>query len=99
MNGSTWIRQFHRWLSITFTLRDKVAFHRTAWFNPTRALDADDAHLHAWRRHTHRPEHIAARLGRAGMPVKKAVRYIQLEKDLRALRHFERGDDADYRFN
>ncbi|MDC7700055.1 ABC transporter substrate-binding protein [Vogesella indigofera] len=29
-------------LSITFTLRDKVAFHRTAWFNPTRALDADD---------------------------------------------------------
>ena len=54
------------------------------------ALEADEAEL---------IESTFARLGRAGMPVAKAVRYIQLEKDLRALRHFERGDDADYRFN
>ena len=50
------------------------------------ALEADEADL---------LESTFARLGRAGMPVEKAVRYIQLEKDLRALRHFERGDDAD----
>tara|TARA_R110002020_G_scaffold37399_17_gene112949 strand:+ start:5245 stop:5727 length:483 start_codon:yes stop_codon:yes gene_type:complete len=54
------------------------------------ALEADEADL---------LESAFARLGRAGLPVEKAVRYIQLEKDLRALRHFERGDDADYRFN
>ena len=54
------------------------------------ALEADEADL---------LESTFARLGRAGMPVEKAVRYIQLEKDLRALRHFERGNDADYRFN
>ncbi|GAB2671412.1 hypothetical protein [Arenimonas aestuarii] len=53
------------------------------------ALEADEADL---------IESTFTRLGRAGMPVEKAVRYIQLEKDLRALRHFERGDDADYRF-
>ncbi len=53
------------------------------------ALEADEADL---------LESSFARLGRAGLPVEKAVRYVQLEKDLRALRHFERGDDADYRF-
>ncbi|WP_374605145.1 hypothetical protein [Arenimonas sp.] len=54
------------------------------------ALEADEADL---------LESSFARLGRAGLPVQKAVRYIQLEKDLRALRHLERGEDADYRFN
>ncbi|MBP7580184.1 MAG: ABC transporter substrate-binding protein, partial [Vogesella sp.] len=29
-------------LSVTFTLRDKVAFHKTAWFTPSRPLNADD---------------------------------------------------------
>ena len=29
-------------LSVTFTLRDKVAFHSTPWFKPTRTLNADD---------------------------------------------------------
>lgn len=54
------------------------------------ALEADEADL---------LESTFARLSRAGLPVEKAVRYIALEKDLRALRHFERGEDADYSFN
>lgn len=54
------------------------------------ALEADEAD---------QLESSFARLVRAGLPMDKAVRYIELEKDLRALRHFERGDDADYAFN
>lgn len=53
------------------------------------ALEADEADL---------LETSFARLARAGLPVEKAVRYIALEKDLRALRHFQAGDDADYQF-
>jgi len=54
------------------------------------ALEADEAD---------QLESTFARLVRAGLAMDKAVRYIELEKDLRALRHFERGDDADYVFN
>lgn len=54
------------------------------------ALEADEAD---------QLETTFARLVRAGLTMEKAVRYIALEKDLRALRHFERGDDADYAFN
>lgn len=54
------------------------------------ALEADEAD---------QLESTFARLVRAGLAMEKAVRYIELEKDLRALRHFERGDDADYVFN
>ena len=42
------------------------------------ALEADEAEL---------IESTFARLGRAGMPVAKAARYVELENDLRALRH------------
>ena len=45
------------------------------------ALEADEADL---------LEGTFARLTRAGLTMEKAVRYIELEKDLRALRHFQR---------
>ena len=54
------------------------------------ALEADEADL---------LESTLARLGRARLTMEKAVRYIELEKDLRALRHFERGENANYVLN
>ena len=45
------------------------------------ALEADEADL---------LESTFARLVRARLTMEKAVRYIELEKDLRALRHFQR---------
>ncbi|MDY0021221.1 hypothetical protein [Arenimonas caeni] len=54
------------------------------------ALEADEADL---------LESTLARLVRARLTMDKAVRYIELEKDLRALRHFERGENADYALN
>lgn len=54
------------------------------------ALEADEADL---------LESTLARLARARLTMEKAVRYIDLEKDLRALRHFERDEGPAYLLN
>lgn len=54
------------------------------------ALEASEADLF---------ESTLARLARARLTMEKAVRYIDLEKDLRALRHFERDEGAPYALN
>lgn len=51
------------------------------------ALDTDEAEL---------LEATFGRLNRAGMPVAKAARYVELENDLRALRHFGLEGAPDY---
>ena len=51
------------------------------------ALESDEADL---------LETALARLARSSLPMEKVVRYIDLEKDLRALRHFRRDEGAPY---
>ena len=54
------------------------------------ALENDEADL---------LESTLARLARSGLTMEKAVRYIDLEKDLRALRHFGRDEGEPYALN
>ena len=67
-------------LSITFTLRDKVAFHSTPWFKPTRPLNADDV-LFSFQRMID-PNHPWFKTAPTGYPHAKS---FQLDKLIKAV--------------
>ena len=67
-------------LSVTFTLRDKVAFHKTAWFTPSRALNADDV-VFSFQRMTD-PAHPWHKSAPNGYPHAKS---FQLDKLIKAV--------------
>ncbi|MFC3625881.1 ABC transporter substrate-binding protein [Vogesella amnigena] len=67
-------------LSVTFTLRPNVGFHKTAWFKPSRPLNADDV-VFSFQRMLN-PDHPWYKSAPTGYPHAKS---FQLDKLIKAV--------------